>query len=137
MDVRNCKKCRKLFNYIGGQPICPACLADLEDEFQKVKVYLRENPKATMVMIAEDNEVSVQQIKQWIREERLSFTDDSPVAIECENCGTMIRTGRYCKQCKDKIANNMNEAIKKPTAILAKDKKPTREKERMRFLDKL
>ncbi|OYO59447.1 flagellar protein, partial [Lachnotalea glycerini] len=94
-------------------------------------------PKATMVMIAEDNEVSVQQIKQWIREERLSFTDDSPVAIECENCGTMIRTGRYCKQCKDKIANNMNEAIKKPTAILAKDKKPTREKERMRFLDKL
>ncbi|PXV90171.1 flagellar operon protein (TIGR03826 family) [Lachnotalea glycerini] len=137
MDVRNCKKCRKLFNYIGGQPICPSCLADLEDEFQKVKVYLRENPKATMVMIAEDNEVSVQQIKQWIREERLSFTDDSPVAIECENCGTMIRTGRYCKQCKDKIANNMNEAIKKPTAILAKDKKPTREKERMRFLDKL
>ncbi|OYP28250.1 MerR family transcriptional regulator, partial [Lachnotalea glycerini] len=36
MDVRNCKKCRKLFNYIGGQPICPSCLADSEEEFRKV-----------------------------------------------------------------------------------------------------
>ena len=24
-DVRNCRKCGKIFNYIGGAPICPAC----------------------------------------------------------------------------------------------------------------
>lgn len=136
MDVRNCKRCRKLFNYLGGQPICPNCMAELEDEFQKVKTYLRDNPKAVMVSIAEDNNVSIQQIKQWIREERLTFTDDSPVAIECENCGTMIRTGRYCKQCKDKLANGMNEAISKPKVIAVQEKKPIRDKERMRFLDK-
>lgn len=136
MDVRNCRRCKKLFNYIGGTQICPACQASLEDEFQKVKEYLRENPKATMVVISEENGVSVQQIKQWIREERLSFTDDSPVAIECENCGAMIRTGRYCKSCKAIMANNMNEAIKKPKRVIEPEKKPAREKERMRFLDR-
>lgn len=137
MDVRNCRRCKRLFNYIGGTQICPTCQALLEDEFQKVKEYLREHPKATMVVISEDNEVSVQQIKQWIREERLSFTDDSPVAIECENCGEMIRTGRYCKNCKSTLANNMNEAIKKPKkTIEIREKKPIREKERMRFLDR-
>lgn len=136
MDVRNCKKCRKLFNYLGGQPLCPTCLGELEDKFQEVKVYLRDNPNALMVTIAEENDVSIQQIKQWIREERLSFTEDSPVAIECENCGAMIRTGRYCKHCKDTLATGMNEAISKPKAIFVPEKKPIREKERMRFLDK-
>ena len=23
MDVRNCKSCNKVFNFLGGQPICP------------------------------------------------------------------------------------------------------------------
>lgn len=136
MDVRNCRKCKKLFNYIGGPQICPACAAAIEEEFQKVKHYLRENPKATMVMISEANEVSVPQIKQWIREERLSFTEDSPVAIECENCGKMIRTGRYCKSCKASLANDMNDAIRKPKTIVQHEKKSIREKERMRYLDK-
>lgn len=137
MDVRNCRKCRRLFNYIGGQQICPSCQAALEEEFQKVKSYLREHPKATMVVISEDNGVSVAQIKQWIREERLSFTEDSPVAIECENCNAMIRTGRYCKSCKAILANSMNEVIKKPRKELpTQERRPIREKERMRFLDK-
>lgn len=136
MDVRNCKKCRKLFNYIGGQPMCPSCMAELEDEFQKVKTYLRDNPNALMVTIAEVNEVSVQQIKQWVREERLTFTEDSPVGIECEKCGAMIRTGRYCNQCKSSIANGMKEAISKPKVIVVQEKKSSRDKERMRFLDK-
>ncbi len=136
MDVRNCKKCRKLFNYIGGQPICPSCMAELEEDFNKVKTYLNENPNAIMVTIAEENNVSVQQIKQWIREERISFTEDSPVAIECEKCGTMIRTGRYCNQCKSSLANVMNNAISKPKVILTQEKKTVREKERMRFFDK-
>ncbi|MFA9376681.1 MAG: class I tRNA ligase family protein [Lachnotalea sp.] len=136
MDVRNCKRCKKLFNYLGGQSICPACALALEDEFQKVKTFLRNNPNALITSIAEENEVSIQQIKQWIREERLSFTEDSPVGIECEKCGTMIRTGRYCKSCKDTLTNSMNDAISKPRVIVEKVKKPIREKERMRYLDK-
>ncbi|WP_099469156.1 flagellar protein [Konateibacter massiliensis] len=136
MDVRNCRKCKKLFNYIGGPQICPTCAALAEDEFQKVKEYLREHPKATMGMISEENEVSIQQIKQWVREERLTFTEDSPVAIECENCGTMIRTGKYCAKCKATLANSMNQAIQKPKAIMPEVKKAEKEKERMRFLDR-
>lgn len=136
MDVRNCRRCKKLFNYIGGMQICTACQGDLEKEFQKVKEYLRENPKAAMGVIAEENEVTIQQIKQWVREERLSFTEDSPVAIECENCGTMIRTGRYCKNCKNILATNMNEAIQKPKKQIEVPVKPAKEKERMRFLDR-
>lgn len=137
MDVRNCRRCKKLFNYIGGQPICPSCASELEDIFNVVREYLRDNPKATLTEISTDNDVSVQQLKQWVREERLAFTDDSPVAIECEECGAMIKTGRYCKHCKDKMADGMNKIIHKERKPMPKvEKKQDREKERMRFLDK-
>ena len=30
MNVRNCRKCGKLFNHVMGMPICPACKDALE-----------------------------------------------------------------------------------------------------------
>ena len=38
MDVRNCKQCGRLFNFIGGAPICPECNKAAEDKFDDVKL---------------------------------------------------------------------------------------------------
>ena len=35
MDVRNCKNCGKLFQFV-GKPICPACNKKLEDKFFEI-----------------------------------------------------------------------------------------------------
>ena len=43
MDVRNCKGCGRLFNYYGGVPLCKTCKDKLEEKFQEVKEYLRQN----------------------------------------------------------------------------------------------
>lgn len=134
MDVRNCKGCGRLFNYYGGVPLCKACKDKLEEKFQEVKEYLRQNPNTPIQVVSEDNNVSVKQIKQWVREERLTFTDNSPVGIECENCGAMIRTGRFCDACKNKMASNLKKMYEMPP----KEDKGVRQrdKDRMRFLDK-
>lgn len=136
MDVRNCKTCGRLYNYIGGPPICPKCKEDLENKFQQVKKYIYDNPKAPLSIIAEDNDVTVQQLKQWVREERLVFTEDSVIGIECENCGATIRTGRFCKNCKDTMANQLTDAFRAPEPKIEAVKKPVRDGNRMRFLDK-
>ena len=86
-----------------------------------------------MEEIAEENQVSVKQIKQWIREERLVFTDDSTIGIECENCGAMIKSGRFCDKCKAEMSSNLSTLIKKPK-VETPVKKP-RDGDRMRFLD--
>lgn len=112
MDVRPCRRCKRLFNYISGQPICPECRDILEKKFVVVKEYIRENPRATMQEISDDNEVPVSQLKQWVREERLSFSENSPVGLDCEKCGAMIRTGRYCANCKDKMTQTLRGLIK-------------------------
>ena len=43
MNVRTCRKCGRLFNYITGYQICPACKEALEAKFQEVKEYVREH----------------------------------------------------------------------------------------------
>lgn len=133
MDVKNCKDCGRLFNYIGGQRLCPACREKLEEKFDQVKKYIEDNKRAQLQEISDENDVTIQQIKQWVREERLVFTDDSIVGIECESCGVTIKTGRFCEACKKQMANTFENTIKPDKKLEAR--KEAREKARMRFLD--
>ncbi len=135
MNVSNCKSCGRLFNVLVNEKICPACKQALEDDFQQVKKYLEENPNASVEEVSRENDVTVKQIKQWVREERLVFSEGSIEGVECENCGTMIRTGRFCEECKMKMKNNLMSALDKPKT--PEIKKTERERDRMRFLQNL
>ena len=132
MEVKNCRQCKRLFNYIGGQRLCPECKEKLEEKFQEVKKYIEENKNATVSMVSEELGVSTQQITQWIREERLIFAEGSPVTIGCESCGAPIRTGRFCEKCKSSMANQLNSIYKTNSPGAVKDK---RDRAKMRFLD--
>ena len=84
MYIKNCKNCNNMFNYI-GKPIYPTCEKLLEDKFQEVKKYVKEYPEAPITMVAEENDVSVNQIKRWVRQERLAFSDASMVVWNVQN----------------------------------------------------
>lgn len=110
-DVRNCRKCGKIFNYIGGAPICPACREKEEEDFQKIKKYLYENPGASLTQVSTELEVSVEMIKRFLREGRLEIAnDDGNLLLECENCGKAIKTGRYCPECERILASVFKSA---------------------------
>ena len=133
MEVLNCKGCGRLFNALTRTRLCPNCQAKLEEKFQEVKKYVNDNPGSTIEMVSQECEVSAKQIKQWIRDERLSFSEESMQGIECEQCGTMIRSGRFCEACKTKLHNELRSATRMSTPV-SDDKKSTRDKDRMRFL---
>ena len=130
MEVRNCRSCGRLFNYMGGAPLCPACQKKLEEKFQEVKAFLEENPNSSVETVAEELDVSVNQIRQWIRVERLSLSVAGADGIVCETCGKPIRTGRFCEKCKNNMANALAESIHKPEP----PQETERDKNRMRFL---
>lgn len=134
MEVRSCKGCGRLFNYMGGTPICDACKRKLEDKFRDVKEFLDENPNSTINQVSEEMDVSVKQIKQWIREERLTLSDATEAGINCEHCGVPIRTGRFCDKCKVAMQNSFASVIDKPK--VQQPQKQERDGNRMRFLDK-
>lgn len=132
MDVRNCKLCGNLFNYTDNA-ICPACNKKLEEKFSVVKEYIRENPHSPISVVAEECDVPIQQLKRWIRQERLSFSRDSGVTIDCEKCGKPILTGRYCRECKHSLTDTFNGMYqeKKVVAAPKQNKGPAK----MRFLE--
>lgn len=133
MNVSNCRTCGRLFNALADERLCPACRRALDDKFQEVKAYLDEHMNATVEEVSRENEVSVKQIKQWIREERLTFAEGSLDGIECERCGKLIRTGRFCDECKSQVASNLMSAYDKP-AQAAREPEKRESKNRMRFL---
>ena len=135
MNIRNCARCGKMFNYIVGPVICESCKKEMEDEFQKVKKYIGENPAATMKQITEDNNVKMSQVREWIREERLMFTQNSPLQLTCEKCGVQIQTGRFCAKCKAATANGLTNAFVKDKPEIRKPL-PREDKGGMRFMDK-
>ncbi len=137
MEVRNCRGCGRLFNYIGGGYfLCGICKEELDKKFSQVKQYIRDNPKATMNQISQDNDVSVNQIEKWVREDRLVFADDSPIGIDCESCGTMIKSGRYCNMCNEVLHRNLSSMYQKNTPPPIQKKSSQRDGDKMRFLSK-
>lgn len=134
MEVRNCKECGKVFNYIGGVPVCPACSKKLEEKFSEVKEYIYNNPGANINQVAEENDVSVKQIKHWVREERLCFSDNSELGIECEKCGAMIKTGRFCQKCKRQLESSLSNMYQTKKEPAVQKKKTGSADGKMRFL---
>ena len=111
MEVRNCRGCGRLYNYIGGsyKNLCPLCINELENKFEEVKEYIEQHKNATMPVISAECGVKIDQIERWVREERLFFADDSPIGIACENCGITIKSGRFCPACKSKMTNEFSQ----------------------------
>ncbi len=135
MDVKNCRRCRRLFNYIGGQPLCPQCREEIEKKFQEVKKYLFDNRGATIKDVVENCEIEESQVRQWIREERLEFSSGVDIGVTCETCGAPIVTGRFCEKCKASMINTLSEAGRRPQAEEPKTSKPQSRENRMRFLN--
>ncbi len=134
MEVRSCIRCKKLFNYIRGQSLCPSCKEEIENKFQDVKKYLDEHKGASIIQISEDCDVEEHIIKQWIRDERLEFSSGLSGEITCEICGKPITTGRFCDKCKNETISAFNN-----TFNLNSNKTVTTDKgkasPKMRFLD--
>ncbi|MBR6391016.1 MAG: transposase [Lachnospiraceae bacterium] len=132
MDVRNCRGCGKLFNYISGPFICPSCREKMEEKFQEVKKYIQENPGSNVSMVAEACDVEPNQIRQWIREERLEFASGAS-EISCEKCGAPIPSGRFCDKCKASMVNTLNN-VYKPEAPVQQRRDNSDGGPKMRFL---
>jgi ribosomal protein L32 len=124
-----------MFTYIGGPPLCQACVKKMDEKFEEVKKYVYDNPGCGIQEVCDAMDVTSNQIRKWIREERLAFAESSDVAINCEKCGKRILTGRFCENCKREVVNQFGNASRKPEPAQPERKKTQHDGNRMRFLD--
>lgn len=109
-EVRNCRRCRKIFMYVTGAQLCDACKKLDEQDFDKVRNFVRDFPGATVQEVSRETEVPTQMIYRYLKEGRLEVSESSPIALQCENCGARIKSGRFCINCSKKLANDMMSA---------------------------
>lgn len=134
MDVKTCRRCGALFHHVVGPRLCHNCKKKDEEDFQRVKEYLYENPGAAMATVCEDTNVTVKQVRHYLREGRLTVSKDSPIGLDCESCGARIVTGRYCDICR----NNMSIQFASVSKSMKKEEPEESQKstrDRMRYLD--
>lgn len=136
MNVRNCKNCGRIFNYVGGSVLCQLCREKLEEKFHEVKEYIRANPGVGISEVSEACDVEPGQIRQWLREDRLELSEDSPIFMNCESCGAPIRSGKYCEKCKLEMSNGFRQVLKsnRPVQQPSPARKPDSSNAKMRFL---
>lgn len=132
MEIRNCKNCGRLYNHVVGPNLCPKCKDDMEKKFVEVKEYIYNHPGVGVAEVAEAMDVSTQQIRQWVREERLQFAEGSVTDIMCESCGKSILSGRFCPQCKEAMIHGFEHAYKHEEPKAKEDHNKTKAK--MRYL---
>lgn len=135
-DVRNCRRCGKIYNYIGGAPICPVCKEADEADFRRVKEYLYKNPGATMSEVSTVLEISVERIKGYLKEGRLEIvSNEGNMVLECESCGKAIRTGRFCDECSKGLARDLHSTASQLSASVSQSES-AKKAIGMRYLNK-
>ena len=128
MNIRNCKNCGRIFNYVAGVHLCQPCKEKMEEKFQEVKEYIRSNPGVGIREVSEACDVDPGQIRQWLREDR------SPIFLNCDKCGAAIRSGKFCDKCKANMTSDLKSVLKESRPVKKEPEKPEKEKPRMRYL---
>lgn len=102
LNVANCPKCGRVYarNALG---LCPACVKEVELQYESVSKYLRDNRGCTINELSDATEVPIRQIIKFIRDGRVSIMDAPNMSYPCESCGTLIRESHLCDSCRQKL----------------------------------
>lgn len=114
MDVRNCKRCGKIYNYTGSA-VCNNCLRQEQEDFEKIRDYLFRNPNSSAAEVSEALGIELKVISRFLKEGRLEadyirMSGDS--VLSCEKCGKPVNSGRFCENCVREMQADFSKAAK-------------------------
>lgn len=119
-QLKNCPRCGRVFVYTNVM-LCPQCLKEDEQDYNKVRDYLYEHPKATIDKVSRETEVPAKKIIRFLREGRLILSKENVnIFLTCERCDKPIRSGRYCKECAEEFKEKLSVKQDVPQDDVAK-----------------
>lgn len=136
MEIKVCKKCKRLFNYVAGECFCMDCLEYVDKAFKRVNRYVTEHNEVSMDEASTDCNVPLVQVQTWIHEEKLHTVDEEKIYSTCEKCGKSIPSGNFCVLCKNEIIGEMKNAFEAEKVTLPVKSSRKRKSAQMRFLNK-
>lgn len=121
--LRKCKWCGSLFQ---GSPtgICYSCIEKMDEEFLVARDYIYDHPSAKIAEVCEETGIEERTILHFLKEGRLSLSSNVGDILSCENCGSSIKSGRLCDNCKNKLKSAIHGVIEKDKPKEQGSKKP-------------
>ncbi len=121
MEMKNCRRCGKIFSY-NGNHICTECVEKEEEEFKIVKEYIYDHPKCSVTEVSEATGVTAKTIMNFLRQDRLEAVEGMSNLLTCEKCGVPIKSGRYCESCVDKLKKETSKLLNESESTVSKVK---------------
>jgi len=119
MDIRNCKRCGKVFNYTGVS-LCGECAQQEQEDFEKVRAYLFEHPNSTTIEVTNATGIDPKVISRLLKDGRL-LADNVQATnggeFKCEKCGQTISRGRFCEKCVVELKDEFKKTTTPSSAI--------------------
>ncbi len=106
LNIANCPKCGKLYAR-NAKNMCPDCFKQIEDQYRKCLLFLRENRKCTLSELSDGTGVGTNTITNFIREGRISIAEYQNMSYKCEVCGASIREGHICESCRQRLSKDV------------------------------
>lgn len=99
MASYECQRCHHMFQRIGNEEVCSTCAPLDEEEFRRIKEYISQHQGASSSEVVRALGVTINQIKRYLKEERLEIVGDNKGFLRCEKCGKPLNSGRLCDAC--------------------------------------
>ncbi|MEE1132586.1 MAG: hypothetical protein UHX00_13275 [Caryophanon sp.] len=109
MTIQNCERCRALFHK-KVKDICPACVQKEDDDFQKIRLFLKRNKTIELITVSKETGVELDVIYQFLQEGRVILSHSVQSGYPCKECGTTISTGALCTPCEEK-RNDVHQTL--------------------------
>lgn len=103
--LANCKQCGKLFAKM-YHDICPACMEKMEQDYETVYYFLKENGPSHIDVIHKETGVEKKIIMQFLAEGRF---EGASISYKCESCGEAITSGKLCEKCAKSISKQIEK----------------------------
>ncbi len=122
LKLISCRLCGAIIVKI-SRDVCPKCHVIEEENFVKVRDFLRANPGSPVEEIVKETRVPEPQVNRFISSGRLERVNIN-VDHTCQTCHRTIPTGLICPEC----AKNLKEQV----IQLKRDLKALQDKEQFR-----
>ena len=103
LNFRNCKRCGKAFSTMLDYTVCPTCMEQETQRFNRTRDYIYNHGDASEEDIIEHCHITADELSRWIREEKITLGENSNIKYPCESCGSLISGGHFCLDCKLKL----------------------------------